>query len=69
MLLSTGHSCYDPCLHRSGMALSSSNMLARPTILKIVRLLAVLLFAAPPASEAQQTGSVYRIAFLGSGSP
>jgi len=44
-------------------------MLARPTILKIVRLLAVLLFAAPPASEAQQTGSVYRIAFLGSGSP
>ena len=43
--------------------------LGEPTILKIVTLVAFLLFTVTLAVEAQQTGKVYRIGFLRAGPP
>jgi putative ABC transport system substrate-binding protein len=44
--------------------LTTQDMVAGPTILKIVTVVAVLLFAAPFAADAQTTGKLYRIGVL-----
>ena len=44
--------------------MTTQGMLAGPTILKIVAVVGVLLFAAPLGAEAQKAGKVYRIGVL-----